>query len=308
MTAETRARVEDHWSGWQASQAAHPEPRFTDWGDHPEVLACVYEKAFGDPSRDFLTYLSSQFPALQAADSLSICCGDGGFERALLRAGLSRTIVGQEIAAGRIEQGIRLARDAGLEAALTFMSEDVNSIRLEPRRFDAVFAKAALHHIQNLEHALPSLANSLKPDGLLITIDFFGPTRFQWTREQLVWAERAWQTLVPQELHLESDGSAHSPILPPDPLALARLDPSEAVRSGELYELFLRHFDPIVDIPLGGTLLNLVLWGDRVNLFRPDEPSHCEAIRAIHRLESDLISKGVLASDFRFIVAAPRQG
>jgi hypothetical protein len=84
------------------------------------------------------------------------------------------------------------------------------------------------------------------------------------------------------------------------------LDPSEAVRSSDLYPLLNAHFELECDIALGGTLLNLLLWGERVNRFDPQDHVHNQVLLEACALEHDLMNSGVLGSDFRFIVARPR--
>jgi hypothetical protein len=87
---------------------------------------------------------------------------------------------------------------------------------------------------------------------------------------------------------------------------LITMDPSEAVRSSELYALLQAHFELEHDVALGGSLLNLLLSGDRVNRFDPEDDVHNQVLREASALEHDLMNSGVLGSDFRFIVARPR--
>ena len=174
------------------------------------------------------------------------------------------------------------------------------------RSYDVVFAKAALHHIENLEHVFEQVVRCLRPGGLLIAIDFFGPTRFQWTDAQLAACNAFWQTRVPPDLRLEPDGRQTPPVERPLVQDLVAMDPSEAVRSSDLHALLKSRFELEHDIPLGGALLNLLLSGDRVNRFDPDNEAHCQVIREAAAHERALMDAGVLASDFRFIVARPR--
>ena len=87
---------------------------------------------------------------------------------------------------------------------------------------------------------------------------------------------------------------------------LVAMDPSEAVRSSDLHALLRARFDLEHDIELGGALLNLLLSGDRVNRFDPDNETHCQVIREAAAHERALMDVGALGSDFRFIVARPR--
>ena len=290
-----------HWDAWQRGHSAQGQ-RFTDWGDHPTVLEEVFHRAFGNPRTGFFEFLSARYPQLSAAHALSLCSGDGGFECSLLDRGVFGRITGFELSAERIQA----ARRAANGHAIDFVQADVNHADYGQGRYDVVFAKAALHHVENLEHALDQILRCLRPGGLLIAIDFFGPTRFQWTDAQLAACNAFWQTRVPPALRVEADGRPTPPIGRPRPADLIAMDPSEAVRSSELHALLQAHFDMQHDIPLGGALLNLLLSGDRVNRFDPADDIHNQVLREAAAHEHALMNSGVLGSDFRFIVARPR--
>jgi SAM-dependent methyltransferase/glycosyltransferase involved in cell wall biosynthesis len=290
-----------HWDSWQLGHKTW-RPRLTDWGDHPVVLQEVFQRAFGSPDTGFFEFLSSRYPQLSGSHALSLCCGDGGFECSLLDRGVFGRITGLELSAQRIEAGRRQANGHAIE----FLQSDVNHAIFGNASFDVVFAKAALHHIENLEHVFEQAVRCLRPGGLLIAIDFFGPSRFQWTDAQLAACNAFWQTRVPPDLRLEPDGHQTPPVERPRVQDLVAMDPSEAVRSSDLHALLRARFDLEHDIELGGALLNLLLSGDRVNRFDPDNETHCQVIREAAAHERALMDVGALGSDFRFIVARPR--
>jgi SAM-dependent methyltransferase len=299
--AEASTRTAQHWDAWQLSRPARGQ-RFTDWGDHPTVLQEVFSRAFGSPDTGFFEFLSARYPQLSRAHALSLCCGDGGFECSLLDRGVFGRITGLELSGQRIEAGRRAVNGH----AMSFVQADVNRASYGQACFDVVFAKAALHHIENLEHALDQITRCLRPGGLLIAIDFFGPSRFQWTDAQLAVCNAFWQTRVPPALRTEPDGSPTAPVQRPLVADLVAMDPSEAVRSSELHDLLTSRFDLEQDIPLGGALLNLLLSGDRVNRFDPEDDTHNQVLREAASHERALMDQGVLSSDFRFVVARPR--
>jgi SAM-dependent methyltransferase/glycosyltransferase involved in cell wall biosynthesis len=285
------------------ASAPAPGPRLRDWGDHPTVLQEVFHRAFGHPDNGFIEFLTARYPQLSAAHALSLCSGDAGLECRLLDQGVFGRITGLDQSAERIQA----ARRAANGHAIDFLQGDINLADYGQARYDVVFAKSALHHVHNLEHALAQIARCLRPGGLLIAIDFFGPTRFQWTDAQLAACNAFWQTRVPPALRVEPDGRPTPPVGRPRPADLIALDPTEAVRSSELHALMQAHFEFEHDIPLGGALLNLLLSGDRVNRFDPGDDIHNQVLREAAAHEHALMNSGVLGSDFRFIVARPRQ-
>ena len=297
-------RTGDHWDAWQIRQSAG-HALYTDWADHPTVFRAMMRHALGHEDTNFFTFLKQNHPNRANAHALSLCCGDGAFEQQLLEQGVFARITGLELSNERIVQGrARLSKLHSIP--LDFVQKDVNQGNYGWNRFDVVFAKAALHHVHNLEDVFKGIVHALKPGGLLMTIDFFGPTRFQWTDTQLEICNQYWQAHVPSHLQCEVDGTPTPPVARPLVEDMIALDPSEAVRSGELHSMIYRYFDVLDDRALGGTLMNLLLYGDRVNRFDPSDPSHNAVLEQAVAFEHELINKGVLDSDFRLIVARPK--
>lgn len=300
-------RATDHWDRWQTTRHTSGQ-RYADWGDHPTVFKAVMRECFGNENHDFFTYLRAHYPHCQTAHALSLCCGDGSFEAQLIQKGVFERITGLEISHERIKHGQAQIEAGHLSKHMTFLQQDVNLGHFGEACFDVVFAKAALHHIENLELAFLGIKRCLKPGGLLVAIDFFGPTRFQWTQTQLDSCNWFWKHKVLPELQRESEDKSHrpldEPITRPSIESMLALDPSEAVRSSDLMQLISANFKIQENISLGGTVLNLLLYGDRVNRFDSENPRHNLILEEAVSLERNLMASGTLGSDFKFIVAS----
>lgn len=292
-----------HWDQWQISRSQSPTA-YVDWGDHPTILAEVFRAAFGDAKMDFFRYFKEKHPDFAQRTALSLCCGDGGFERALLDHGVFASITGIDLSPARIAA----ARDIHRPVAdrLSFDVGDVNTGEFGTRCIDIVFAKAALHHVESLEQTAAGICRALRDNGLLVAIDFFGPTRFQWTDEQLRAANWFLVNRVPLELRTRKDTSIYAEVRRPTVAEMISIDPSEAVRSGELMDVLSKYLYFTVNIPLGGTLLNLIFFGDIINNFDESNPAHNQILVEACQYERALIDAGVIESDFRLIVAKPR--
>ena len=300
-------RTADHWDAWQRDLPA-AQGLYKDWGDHPTVFQAVMRHVFGSADVDFFSFLKNKYPDCAQAHALSLCCGDGAFEEQLLQMGVFGEITGLELSPERIAYGESRNSQGQTDGLrrLHFLQQDVNLGNYGEQCFDVVFAKAALHHIEQLEQAMEGIRRCLRPGGLLITIDFFGPSRFQWTDAQLAACNTFWSQRVPPRLQHGRAGHAVGAITRPTPEAMIAMDPSEAVRSGELYGLLRDHFDILEDFALGGTVLHLLLSEDRVNHFDASDPSHNAVLEEAVAFEQQLISSGALSSDFRFMVARPK--
>ena len=301
-------QVAGHWDAWSESRPATGQ-QWTDWGDHPTVFRAVMHKAFGSQDEDFFSFLRKHFPQTSGAHALSLCCGDGRFEVSLVQNGVFDRITGLEWSSRRIEQGQEHLRTLPQEIShkVQLLQHDVNRGDFGEGLYDVVFAKAALHHIMALEPAFAGIERCLRPGGLLVTIDFFGPSRFQWTDAQLQAVEDFWQTRVPPALRHRADGSELPPIVRPTVQDMIDMDPSEAAHSDELMACIRQRFEVLHDIALGGTLMNLLLYGERVNQFDPDNAVHNAVLQEAVDLEHKLMAQGLLGSDFRFVVARRRK-
>lgn len=292
-----------YWDEWQARQHASGR-RWVDWADHPTVLALLQRERFGDETRNLFRYLREAFPRLQQGRALSLCCGDGAFEQQLVEAEVCGQVTGIDLAAGRIELA-RQRVQGGLAGRLHFEVGDVNAGDFGEEGYDAVVVKAALHHIEALETVVEGMWRCLRPAGLLVVVDFVGPSRCQWSDAQLEAANRFLDERVPEALRTLPQGGRYraSRATPEEMIAM---DPSEAVRSSEIEAQLARRFEPLVVHELGGSLLALVLGGEIVNHFDEGNPAHNRIIGELFAEERRLMAEGVLGCDFKLIVARRR--
>lgn len=292
-----------HWDDWQAARSQSGNC-FTDWGDHPSILALVCQQAFKSSESGILDFLKAQFPPADTRAALSLCSGDGGFEQLLLSSGIFTHLTGIDFSPARVE--LAMQNRGEHESRLSFFVGDVNSGDFGEQTYDVVFAKAALHHVEQLETLFEGIRRCLRPGGKLVTLDFFGPTRFQWTDAQLEATNHFLATGIPDSLLEKRDGSFHRHMARPAVADMISMDPTEAVRSGELHALLKSNFSIEHDLELGGTLLNLIFYGDVVNNFDPENEFHNQIIKTAFDYERSLIESGHIGSDFRLIIASPK--
>ncbi len=295
------ARTAQHWDDWQAHAAQQPA-RYGDWADHPVVLGLLQEELFGSASVSVLDFFKASCPEFADAHALSLCCGDGAFERQLVAAGVFGSVTGLDLSPARVEAA-NAARGAWA-GRLAYEVGDANSGEFGTACYDVVFAKAALHHVEALEAMFDGVRRCLRPGGRLATIDFFGPTRFQWTDRQLELANAFLQRL-PDALVRRSDGSLHRGLQRPTVQHMIALDPSEAVRSGELLDVLRASMRIEHEFDAGGAVLNLVFDGGIVNNFEAGRAEHDAWIHEAFACERAHMAAGDIGSDFKVIVARP---
>lgn len=300
----------DYWS--ENTAGSNPFSPEVYWLAQARVQRRFQRKAVG--GRDYATwarYCVGEFlgPRAPVARTLSIGCGSGVFERELHSLNAFQHCVALDIAPGAIEQAVRAARAAGI-SNIHFQVQDVEHSVLPRGHFDAVWFNGSLHHIGALERVCQQVRHALKPDGWLFFNEYVGANHFGFDATQRLAMEHAFG-LIPARFRRSfapgSWGQVQEAVALPDPREVARVDPSEAVRSADILEVVRQHFDVVVQNPCGGSLLQFVLHGIAGN-FREDDPDSLHILEMLFAVEDALIASGSLKSDFVAVAARPLSG
>jgi SAM-dependent methyltransferase len=241
---------------------------------------------------------------------LSLGCGNGHLERVLISFHLPYIeIQGIDINPDLMKYANKEAFKLGYRD-IKYITADLNHLSLPKKKYDLVIFFHSLHHVENLEALLQNVGNTLTDDGLVLVVEFVGPTRFQWTDEQIQIAQELLDIIPPElkiDLYNPTLRRIKTKILRPTIDDVIKGDPSEAIRSGELIELLNKEFDILEQKPLGGTLLSLLFDGIAGN-FDEQNPFICAFIRSLQKTEELLILKKTIPSDYVFMVLQRKRG
>lgn len=291
-------RVSEYWG--QQFEIMRTDNSY--WMNNKLVEESTYRLMTGT-SKHWLVWLLNDYFVRQTFErSLSVCCGDGAHEIQLYQSGKVRFVSGVDISAGAIKQAITRFEEIGAsQNRYQFEVRDVNALSIDGT-FDLILSTGALHHTTNLENLLAKLDCLLAPNGYFIVVEFIGPNRFQWTDRQIEIANQVLSVLNPYYLR---DGK-HARFERPSIESMLKSDPSEAVRSVEVYPLVKQHFDVCYERFYNGTLLHQLhplLRSDLVNRQQRDFDS---IVKLILLMEDLLIKNNVLPSDFVFLICQKR--
>ena len=263
----------------------------------------------GDPDQHYLTYFIKKY-IHRPGRVLSLGCGNGHLERTLVNFDLPYTeIVGMDLNPDLMSyaqgEGARLGY-----RNLSYQVADLDRVDLPAKTYNLVIFFHSLHHVENLEGVLDSVTHTLTDDGLLLVVDFVGPTRWQWTDNQMSIAQQLLD-LLPDDLKIDlrnrSGGETRRAITRPRVEDIVRVDPSESIRSGEVLALLRTRFAVLEEKSMGGTVLSLLFDGIAGN-FNEQDPYVCALIRCLQKTEELLIANQVLAPDYVFMVLRRKQG
>lgn len=241
------------------------------------------------------------------ARMLSIGCGTGHLERELLALGAFAQCDAIDIAPGAIDLAVREANALGANT-IHYRVQDVEQTELPRHHYDAVWFNGSLHHIRALETVCERVRHALKPDGWLFFNEYVGANHFGFDADQRAAIQHAFG-LIParfrRSFQAASWGLVMDAVLMPDPVEVARVDPSEAVRSADILDVVRAHFDTVTQNHCGGSLLQFVLHGIAGN-FREDDPDSMPILEMLFAVEDALIASNSLRSDFVGVAARPK--
>jgi SAM-dependent methyltransferase len=334
-----------HWDEYVDCQPSERSGRY--WYEVTEILRVINNKATRGSGLEWWEYaakkhLSGRMPVPRC---LSLGCGTGQLERDLARVGVFVDCDALDISPASIEQARSAAITAGYRN-IHYAVTDVNELDCGDVKYDAVWTNGSLHHFRNLEDICSEIARALSPNGILVMLEYFGPSRFQFPERQKEIANLSLQLLPKRfrRLHpsiaLEfaravepkptgqtlrlwqrilgkwKSGSGLEPyenIVPtylekvgfPTVAAVEAADPSESVRSGEIFEILRRDFKILEKTDLGGNIVQFLLSGIAHN-FPPEDKQAMSLIRMLLMIEECMMTCGEFESDFVFLVAAKR--
>lgn len=301
-----RQVLADNWEEMRA---------LTDWMGIPAMHDHVAELHTGHPrsvggdwvDHSLHRHLNPLMERLAARDGVpgrrlsmvSFGCGTGQIEQAALSRGWP---VGRIVCREYDPALLARARDnlQGLCPDQEFQQFDYNNPEaVGDEAFDVAFFCHSMHHCTDIERFLPFLNRVVAPDGVILGLDYFGPSRLQITHETKRMLDEIFEAF-PEHLRVNLLTGEAEPALVIDTAAqVARADPSEAPRSADLRSLLFSAFPVREASPMGGTLLRTLL-ARRAGDFR-SAGDHC-ILKLLMMLERELIRSGRLSSDNLYFV------
>jgi SAM-dependent methyltransferase len=306
LTADDeRGVTAEHWGEEAREKAEGEDWQGLYWQSYILTAQHINRAISGEPSVDWLTFTKQRFFREPVEVALSLGFGYGIVERVGIELGIAARFEAYDISPEAVAVATEEAEEAGIADRIEYAAADLNTIALEPGRYGAIFAAQTLHHIEALEHLLDQIREALTPDGLFVVNEYVGPARFQFPDDYLPLMDGLLAVLPESHRRSLKDGSVKEKANRPTAKEVYDVDPSESVRSDEIMGLIEERFEVVYRADFGGTLLQFVL-SDIAGNFDPADPKDVAMIDLVCLYEKTLIEKGVLPSDFVYLVARPR--
>lgn len=239
---------------------------------------------------------------------LSIGSGDGVLERHLASIQAAEKIHGIDLSPKRIDIAQKAAVDAGLQGTIMYFVGNVETMPFPDLNYDAIYFNASLHHMSDLTQILQSCSRALRKDGFLFVNEYIGPNRFDFSRREKEVMTAAFH-LIPEKYRLsqtgEEKGKVKTELMFPSPAEVARVDPSEAIHSEEIFEAIEKNFEILEFNSAGGSVCQFMLDGIAGN-FRHNDPESLKVLRLIFDIEDTLEALSDLRPHFGMFVACKR--
>lgn len=261
--------------------------------EHVQVLMT------GEKSHWLEWLLNSYFKDNYFNSSLSICCGDGEHEKIIATNRKVGFIHGIDISSSAIEQANKkMGEICPNQNSYLFEVTDVNKIspNFFTKKYDLIFSIGSLHHIENIESVVDTIKEILNLNGYFIIVEYIGPKKFQWTEKQLEIINGILKILNFKYKKFFGPKKLERPNLE----EMDRIDPSEAIRSDEIYQLLKNNFEIEYERMFNGTIVHQLF--PFLNLKKSNQKYLELIIKMALSLESELIAKKQLKSDFVFMI------
>jgi len=271
-----------------------------------QATHCYYNRQVtGEDAKHYLRYFHEKYVSDKAALTVaSFGSGSGFLEPVLYQHGFQGArIVGYELNPVLVSSANEKAARSGLDK-LEYRVADLNRPDLPVCVFDVGIFFHSLHHVENLEECLKTVAKAIRGDGYLLVVEFVGENFQQWTDAQIEQASRI-LALLPDKYKALPDGSLKISPNRPSVEEVIFNDPSESIRSKDILGVLDRYFDRMELVSLGGSVLNHVFEGIASN-FDESDPVDADLIRCLQSLEQWFERSGIVSTDFVFGVYSPR--
>lgn len=272
------------------------------WVESNIVMRAINRNISGDPKIDWVTYIINKYltKLKGTCTGLSLGCGVGALERQLQQNKIFKTLDAYDFADGAIKQAKASAKKENLK--INYKVADLNRLNLKKNKYNFIFANSIIHHLKNLEFIIKQINQALLSDGLVFLIEYVGPSQFQYTDKQVKIINDIINLLPPIYRKRVSDPQTLKPLfIPPSKKYMDEHDPSEAIRSAEIVNLFKKNFQVIEHKDFGGTILHMLLQ-DIVGNFNSENIKDATVLNLLIYFEEYFVKSKIIQSDFTFMV------
>lgn len=262
-----------------------------NWWIVPGIRRRWNERITGSPDQRYEDYVIEKYLSdKEDLDMLSLGCGVGSHERYFAQHGPFRQVTGIDLADNLIQKASQTAREEGLTNC-HFRTADVHSLTVEDMSCDVLLFHSSLHHFYGLERLMrDQIPRILRPGGLLVLNDYWGPNRLQWTPRQLRAINEALRTMPEAyRVRFKSNHIKRS-VTGPGWWRMRLSDPSEAAEAEQIKPFLRKHYHCLEEKSVGGNIL-MPLLKDIAHHFVSDTPESNKVLAELCAAEDAFLAR-----------------
>jgi hypothetical protein len=263
------------------------------WNEYPQVKAYIFGRISGDENVDIFSHFAQRVPR-QFERALILNCGNGWVERDLFARGVLAEAVGVDYSDALLAEARSSARTLGLRAR--YQKMDVNSALFPSDPMDLAVNYAAGHHIAYLDRVFRAVCNILPADGWYFGYDYVGAHRNQYSGE-------AWDQIG--QLNHRMPPHLRQELAYPHLPTMLLTDPTEAIHSELVFEVFRRYFQVVEHVPVGGAIAYPLLTFNERMFSAPDGDEKSMWIQKILEADAQFLDSHPDSALFAYFTGRP---
>jgi SAM-dependent methyltransferase len=277
----------EHWAQKRSSNGAR-------WWDHPAIHRHINRLVCGDaidgPHQGFHQRIRVRNGGVPFRRAASVGCGSGGKEIGLLRQNLVEHFELFEIGEFRRDQILAKATEHGVADRVTVYLDDAFAHDFRGD-LDLVYWNNSLHHMFDVAQAVAWSHRGLRSGGCFAMDDFVGPSRFQWSDDDLDLAFRVRDAFPDDYLIHPRNPAARIPKRQSRPALdqMMETDPTEAADSASILDAVRKTFPDAEIVGTGGIVYHLALNDVLANF---DEERDAALLQSLLLLDETLAAGG----------------
>lgn len=217
------------------------------WNNYKPIQQYLNQLCTTSSNIFWADYIKLQFCSQQPFNTALVPnCGDGHIERMFINKKIVMSAVGTDWSSDLLDKANKQAIKDNL--SIEYYKLDTNTANFPDKKFDLIINHAACHHIQYIYFVFYKFYLILnQSNGLFINYDYVGPHRNQYSAHQWESIYKANLSLPPQARQDILSTYAHIP-------TMLITDPTEAIHSELIKQVFNLFFDTILYRPLNGSI------------------------------------------------------
>lgn len=227
------------------------QSQHANWWLLPQIHQYLHNNMQLGNMQHYMQFVTKFVNPPHAVSILSVGCGNGSQELQWAKFWPNASIKAIDITPNNIAIANTNAKQQSLQN-IKFIVADWYEIPIET--YDIIIFHSSLHHMHQLDEVFNKVKKSLAENGLLVIHDYVGPSKLQFTYNQIAIANKLLKDTPKSYKKLFHTPFYKSKAGIPGLWRMKLNDPSEAIESSNIRAWLLKYCVPLYEKELGGNI------------------------------------------------------